>query len=110
MKDRTSAGCIGGIKDSAERFYDRPGDGEAHTQTIFLRRKKMLEDPLAYLFREPGPEVAHGRTDSSVRLRSWPQSSSGEHYPAVIQRRPLHRLESIQNQIEQYLLKLNCVR
>src|ERR1700758_763919 len=107
MKDRTSAGCIGGIKDSAERFYDRPGDGEAHTQTIFLRRKKMLEDPLVYLFREPGAEVADDCTDNSVRLRIWHQMTSGNHDPTVLMRYLLHRLESVQYQIEQYLLKLN---
>src|ERR1700730_9569345 len=99
MEDRTSVDGIRGIKDSTEGFYDRTGDSQAHTQPISLRRKEMLENPLANLFREPGPEVAHCRTDSTGRFRSSPERSSGEHHPSEMERCPLHRVKSVQNQI-----------
>ena len=99
---RATAAVAVGPDPSVMRFDDRLTDCQAHAATLWFRSKERIEYLVGLSQGEPGSCVIYSDLDLAVLAQLRLQSKHAA--------RVLHRLDAIQHQVHEHLLKLHSIR
>src|SRR5258708_1310871 len=102
IKRRATPVIAVGPNPAAMRFDDRLTNCQAHAAALRLRRKECVEYLVVLAWGRPGPWVMNRNLDLAVptQLRLHREHAA----------RVLHRLDTVEHEVHQYLLKLHPVR
>ncbi len=88
---------------TAVMFYNRPDNGQAHSHALRLSRKEVSEDLVRLVLRQADSMIAHAHFHEPVIGAGRDQNST------IVHRCVLHRVEGVDDQIQQHLLQMNRI-